>query len=422
MDVFHTKKGATDYQVNVFCVEDALSANPGNPKTGLVFNSAGARVAWSKPGTVATAETLITQTVTGAHADWGFVEIDLVKKPGRYRLDLSDVVVNADADVSEVELGFTNVFCGGARIFTPTNTAKDIFDPITSSIFGLAQLEKMLVSVQGSISDVAPAAGDFDTDLTQADAFWNGRAFMFIDGALKGQITLLKETGGYVNASGHMEFDPAFTATPADGDNFIILAQSIDVNALRWLGTLLATPTVGGVPEVDMTHIKGGLVPVPTTTGILDINVERWLDTLVTLGSGAPDVNIQTSDNIALTAQQKLDVNAEADTALSDQSVTSVRLLKLDNLPEGYKKNTASSDFTFLMRDTNGNPKTGLTVAATRRIDSGAFAATANSVSEVSNGYYTIDFAASDLNGDKITFRFTASGAKDTGLTLKTNV
>ena len=129
---------------------------------------------------------------------------------------------------------------------------------------------------------------------------------------------------------------PALTSAPADTDNFVILPHGygsvrptvatrtldVDVNDRidvgSWLGTAAATPTVAGVPEVDITHQVGGLVPTPTTTGVPDVNVERWLDTLVTLGAGAPDVNIQSTDNIALSVQQKADVNTEADLALTD--------------------------------------------------------------------------------------------------------
>ena len=52
-------------------------------------------------------------------------------------------------------------------------------------------------------------------------------------------------------------------------------------------------------------------MPTPTTTGVPDVNVERWLDTLVTLSAGAPDVNIQSTDDIALSTTQKSDVNTE---------------------------------------------------------------------------------------------------------------
>lgn len=85
-----------------------------------------------------------------------------------------------------------------------------------------------------------------------------------------------------------------------------------------------------------------------------------------------------------------------------------------------WKKNTAKSNFPFLLKGTDGLPRTGLTVTATRRIDSGSFASCSNSVTEVSNGWYTLDISAADLNGDTIGFRFVATGIADHGFTVVT--
>lgn len=83
-------------------------------------------------------------------------------------------------------------------------------------------------------------------------------------------------------------------------------------------------------------------------------------------------------------------------------------------------KNTAFSNFCFVMINSSDDisPATGLTVTAERSIDGGAFAACANSVSEVSNGVYKIDLAAADLNGNCIVLKFTATGANPTLHTL----
>lgn len=86
----------------------------------------------------------------------------------------------------------------------------------------------------------------------------------------------------------------------------------------------------------------------------------------------------------------------------------------------GVKKNTQLAGFAFLMVDSSDNPATGLTVTATRSIDGAAFGACANSVAEISNGIYKITLAAADVNGDVITLKFTASGAKARYVTIKT--
>lgn len=89
----------------------------------------------------------------------------------------------------------------------------------------------------------------------------------------------------------------------------------------------------------------------------------------------------------------------------------------------GIRKNTAFPDFALLMIDSSDDVsgKTGLTVTATRRIDDGSFSSCANSVSEIAAGAYSIDLAASDLNGDSIMFRFTADGANDSFYSIKTD-
>jgi hypothetical protein len=85
------------------------------------------------------------------------------------------------------------------------------------------------------------------------------------------------------------------------------------------------------------------------------------------------------------------------------------------------KKNQALAGFTFLMTDsTNHAPITGRTVSLTRSIDGASFAGAANSVTEVANGIYKIDLATTDLNGNSITFRATATGSDDTFFTIIT--
>lgn len=95
---------------------------------------------------------------------------------------------------------------------------------------------------------------------------------------------------------------------------------------------------------------------------------------------------------------------------------------KTDNLPDGVKKNTALLNFTFLMVDSADGKtgKTGLAITAQRLIDGGVFAACANTAAEVSYGLYKIDLAASDLNGDVVTLRFTATNAIDRDITILT--
>lgn len=85
------------------------------------------------------------------------------------------------------------------------------------------------------------------------------------------------------------------------------------------------------------------------------------------------------------------------------------------------KKNTALNNFTFMItKASNHQPFPGATVTATRSIDGAAFAACANAVTELSNGFYKINLAATDMNGTVIAFKFTAPGADDRDFTVVT--
>jgi len=98
--------------------------------------------------------------------------------------------------------------------------------------------------------------------------------------------------------------------------------------------------------------------------------------------------------------------------------------IQLGDVPiiSNIKKNQGLADFQFLMTDsTNHQPVTGKTVTCTRLIDNGVFeAGTLANVTEVANGIYRVDFGASDLNGNVITLRCTATGCDDTFVTLVT--
>lgn len=80
------------------------------------------------------------------------------------------------------------------------------------------------------------------------------------------------------------------------------------------------------------------------------------------------------------------------------------------------KKNKALAGFEFLMTDSTAHlPATGRTVAVTRSIDGGAFAAgTLSVVTELTSGIYKVDFAAADLNGNVIVLRATSLTCDDT--------
>lgn len=87
-----------------------------------------------------------------------------------------------------------------------------------------------------------------------------------------------------------------------------------------------------------------------------------------------------------------------------------------------YKKNTATNNITFLMLDDvdHVTPEAGHTVAGTRSLDGAAFGAVTGTIAAIANGLYQIDASQADMNADDIVFRFTATGADDTFLHIRT--
>ena len=113
-----------------------------------------------------------------------------------------------------------------------------------------------------------------------------------------------------------------------------------------------------------------------------------------------------------------------ADQVVAIDLTDSVRLglSALPNAPTQVKKNQALSNFAFLMISSTDHvtPKTGLTITAQRSLDGAAFASCANSATELSNGIYTINLAAADMNAGVVTLLFTATGADARYVTIVT--
>jgi len=100
----------------------------------------------------------------------------------------------------------------------------------------------------------------------------------------------------------------------------------------------------------------------------------------------------------------------------------SANLALIQTLANGitFQKNTALSNFPFVMTGTDGQAKTGLTITGQRRQDAGVFGSLDNSVTEVGQGAYTVDLSAADLNADTVLLLFTAGDALPTAITITT--
>jgi hypothetical protein len=149
------KGGGVDVSLYLFILDSTSTTGAG--KTGLVFNSAGLVCYYVRPLGSATALTLITQTVTGAHADGGFIEIDATNMPGIYRLDLSDAIIAAGKTSVTVMLK-------GATGMAPLPLELELvaYDPDDTVRLGLTSLPNAAAEAAGGLFTRGSGAGQIN--------------------------------------------------------------------------------------------------------------------------------------------------------------------------------------------------------------------------------------------------------------------
>lgn len=82
-----------------------------------------------------------------------------------------------------------------------------------------------LAIVNGSIVDATPSSTVFETGFAGSgrdDQFFLNAALVFTSGSLAGQT---RRITNYTDSTGEITVDPAFTSTPANGDDFLILGR-----------------------------------------------------------------------------------------------------------------------------------------------------------------------------------------------------
>jgi len=186
------------------------------------------------------------------------------------------------------------------------------------------------------------------------------------------------------------------------------------------------TPTTGG-GDYDWTHGGNGMynLGMPAHSGA-SINNDAegfgWFSGIATavLPFSGPIVGFR-----AAAVNNDL---IDSGTSLAKASVcTEARLAELSaaNLPADidailvntqgltFKKNTAFNNFSFTMRDSNGDALTGETVTGQVSLDGGNYTNLANAVSEIqTSGTYKVNLAAADLNSTVGLIKFTSTNAK----------
>lgn len=214
-------------------------------------------------------------------------------------------------------------------------------------------------------------------------------------------VTLVTMTVGAFTSSGFAEID---------GTNMPGWYQLCLPNAAFASGATMVSVILQGAAnmrafcfDIELTAtdnqdaVRGGMTALPNA------NAEA-AGGLYTRGTGAGQIN-QTANGIIEADPWNITVPGAYAAGKAGYAV--------GNLPSAVKKNTALSNFEFLLVDASDGrtPITGRTVTAQRSIDGAAFGACTNGVSEVGGGIYKLNLSAADLNGDTIMLQFSAAGA-----------
>lgn len=335
-------KGSSQFSVIVNLLQDNSGTNPGDPLTGLVYNSTNLSCYYKSGATGSvTALTLATQTSTGAFSLGGFAQLSSANMPGAYRLDLSTTLFSSGDNFGQVMLAnyvdlaphsvhvkFTDLdfyssinselTSYGVSILTSTSTillsssatsaqlVDDIWDePLTAHTVNqtpgkvIKGISEAWISAEGAVNDAAATTTSFVTDLTSAvDNFYNDTVLVFITGSLTGQSRPITTYNGTTKA---VTFDEAFTSAPANTDQFIVLnGHTHPVTEIRDAILSDSTPFAGANIDAAIssratsTDIQDALPSnfsslAVSTDGIADANVQKINDVTITGdGSGTP--------------------------------------------------------------------------------------------------------------------------------------
>ena len=109
------------------------------------------------------------------------------------------------------------------------NATSSTYNQANSTGRALKQAKEGIVSADGSVNDASPTATTFISNLTNSNSsFYHDKVIVFVSGNLSGQA---RHVESYNGTTKEITVSEAFTLTPANGDDFLILAtheHSID--------------------------------------------------------------------------------------------------------------------------------------------------------------------------------------------------
>lgn len=186
-------------------------------------------------------------------------------------------------------------------------------------------------------------------------------------------------------------------------NNYITGATGISVTVNLAKAGAAFGPSVGTVTEIGNGVYYVSLTATDTNT----------LGDLMYFCTGTNAAPTNFADQIIGVNLNALNVTSGTTVNIVNPVIVAGGTVNISTQQLYVKKNSALSGFMFLMVSSTDHvtPKTGLSITSQVSINGGAFGATTNSATEISNGIYTINLTAADTNGSTLMFLFTGSGA-----------
>lgn len=256
------KAGSIDQTIYVVLVDSTTKAR----KTGLVYNSAGAKSYYTRTRSAAASITLATlAAATSAHADGGFKEVDATNAPGLYRLDIPDAVIASGVPKVYVQIEFTGVdpetieieLTGQANGIPANDSSGYIQSILANDDHGGASATLTLNSYANFKADISSLA-------TQASVNSIGANVILV---LADTDELQTNQGNWLTATGFSTHDAA-AVVAAIGDVYQAKidfsddnANSLDEYTVQWfknglpITTGITSPTIQVIKRADGTDL-----------------------------------------------------------------------------------------------------------------------------------------------------------------------
>lgn len=264
------KAGVSSKSILVKFNQNSGASSPGDPLTGLLYNSAGLVAYYSLNGSdTLTAVTLVTLTAGAAYAAGGFLEVSAANAPGHYRFDLPNAILTTPGQ-------HTLVFSGASGM-----------DPHTVFIWVENPYEigmQMSGTLNGTHSTTTAQLG---TNAPLKD--------------VKGFILYLPSHGmavfvdSYDTATGTVTFSPATTETLANGNEWYLFASPLSSTN---------SPANVGLTAAAVSAIWAALTADNTTAGSIAEAITTVL-TALTVARGEPG---QGTPPVSNTLVNKIDM------------------------------------------------------------------------------------------------------------------